>query len=56
MTRDWKLTAEELQELLLVRKVIISPLIGDKLENKDEASESAGHERSSKSIEDSKDN
>jgi hypothetical protein len=38
MNRDWKLNEEQLQELLLVRKVVISPLIGEQLEIEDEAS------------------
>lgn len=40
MSRDWKLNEEQLQKLLLVRKVIISPLIGQKLEIEDETGES----------------
>lgn len=53
MARDWKLTAEELQELLLVRKVIISPLIGESLEKQDEASEGAIEKRIVPATEDS---
>ena len=45
MNKDWKLTAEQLQELLLVRKVVISPTIGEQLENEDEASESTKRRR-----------
>lgn len=36
MSRDWKLTAEQLQKSLLVRKAIISPLIGAKPEEEHE--------------------
>ncbi|NQV70770.1 MAG: hypothetical protein HQ498_12160 [Pseudohongiella sp.] len=52
MSRDWKLTAEQLQDMLLVRKVVISPLIGEELEE-DEASESTGSGRTEEIIEDS---
>ena len=45
MTRNWKQTAEQLQKLLLVRKVIISPLLGEQLEAEDEASESTESRR-----------
>jgi hypothetical protein len=45
MNRDWKLNEEQLQELLLVRKVVISPLIGEQLETEDEASESTRSRR-----------
>jgi hypothetical protein len=51
MSRDWKLTAEDLQDMLLVRKVIISPLIGEELE-KDETSESIGSGRTEAITED----
>jgi hypothetical protein len=40
VAKDWKFTEEELQKLLLVRRVVISPLIGQKLEEEDEASKS----------------
>jgi hypothetical protein len=39
VAKDRKLTEEELQKLLLVRRVVISPLIGQELEEDDEASE-----------------
>ena len=53
MNRDWKLTAEQLEEMLLVRKVVISPLIGQEMEIEDEASKSAGSGRTKEIAEDS---
>jgi hypothetical protein len=53
MSRDWNLNEEQLQELLLVRKVVISPLINEELETEDEASESAGSKSVTKTVEDS---
>jgi hypothetical protein len=32
MSEKWKLNEQELQKLLLVRRVVIAPLLGDKLE------------------------
>jgi hypothetical protein len=40
MVKRWQLTETKLEKLLLVRRVVISPLIGQKLEEEDEASKS----------------
>ena len=53
MNRDWKLTEEQLQELLLVRKVVISPLIGQEPETEDETGKSTESGRTEEIAQDS---
>jgi len=53
VTKDRKLTEEELQKLLLVRRVVISPLIGQKLEEEDEASKGTDAGRNKTPVKDS---
>jgi hypothetical protein len=53
VTKDRKLTEEELQKLLLVRRVVISPFIGQELEEEDEASEGSDSGRVKTPVKDS---
>ena len=52
MNKDWKLTAEQLQDMLLVRKVISVRLLGE-TGDEDEASESTKPRRAEEIAKDS---